>query len=261
MTTPFSELLQRARPGSGELEVDVPKDWLQGRSIFGGLQAALALAAIRSLVPERPLRSLQTNFIAPLAGQVRAQATVLRSGKNTTQVEAKLYDENALTTQVMAVFGATRASEIAVEMPPPEPGGSPPIVFPTVPGVTAAFAQHFGMRLTRGHLPFSGIETTEAVYQLDLHDQGPTTESHIVAFADVVPPLGMSSLRTPTFGSTLSWMLELLATPSPDLPLDNWTLESSLLSAEGGYSSQRNTLYSPHGEAMAIGHQCMLVFG
>lgn len=259
--TAFSEILQAANPCDGELQIDVPEDWQQGRSLFGGLQTALALAAARSLERERPVRSLQTNFIAPLAGRVRAQATVLRSGKNTTQIEAKLFGEAGLTTQVMAVFGAARSSEVRVRRPSPEATSGSAIAFPFVPGLTPAFTQHFGMQLTKGHPPFSGVETTEAIYQLDMRDEGPTTESHVVAFADVVPPLGMSALRTPTFGSTLSWMLQFFSTPSSDLPLEKWTLESALLSAKGGYMSQTNTLFSPQGEAIALGHQCMMVFG
>ena len=261
MTTRFSELLRLSKPDAGELQVDVPEDWLQGRSLFGGLQTALALSAIRSLVPQRPVRSRQTNFIAPLAGRVRAQATVFRSGKNATQAEARLYGEDGLTTQVMAVFGAPRSSQVEMKMPPAKAIAGSPIEFPIVPGLTPAFLEHFAMRLTKGHPPFSGMETTDASYQLDMHDDGPIAEGHIVAFADVVPPVGLSSLTTPTFGSTLSWMLEFLTAPAPDLPLQNWTLESSLLSAEAGYTNQRNTLFSPHGQAIALSHQCMLVFG
>ena len=66
--TPCSVLMSRARTGAGESQLDVPEDWLQGRTLFGGLQAAVAFAAMRSLVPQAPLRSLQATFLAPVPG-------------------------------------------------------------------------------------------------------------------------------------------------------------------------------------------------
>lgn len=40
-----------------------PEAWTQGRTIFGGLQAALVLRAMRGLVPQAvPLRVLQTSL-------------------------------------------------------------------------------------------------------------------------------------------------------------------------------------------------------
>jgi len=81
--TPYSQLLAAIARGDGEASVDVPEDWLQGRTLFGGLQAAIALAAMRTLAPAWPLRSLQVTFLAPVpGGPVRAKARVLRSGKN-----------------------------------------------------------------------------------------------------------------------------------------------------------------------------------
>ena len=86
--TPFSLLLSRIQAGEGVSTLDVPEDWLQGRTLFGGLQAVIGLAAMRSIAPEAPLRSLQVTFLAPVPGGiVQARARVLRSGKSATPVE------------------------------------------------------------------------------------------------------------------------------------------------------------------------------
>lgn len=63
--------------------LELTQDWLQGRSGYGGWQAALAVKAMRALLgDELPLRSLQVNFIAPVpAGRVTAYAELLRRGK------------------------------------------------------------------------------------------------------------------------------------------------------------------------------------
>ena len=64
----LSEILDSMQLGDGSIEVVIGKDWLQGRSVFGGLQAAIALCAMRTVVPASvPLRTLQMTFIAPVS--------------------------------------------------------------------------------------------------------------------------------------------------------------------------------------------------
>lgn len=72
----------------GLAEIAVTDDWLQGRSAFGGLQAAAGWLAMRTRVAESmPLRCLLMTFIAPvLAGPLRAEASVWRVGKSATHV-------------------------------------------------------------------------------------------------------------------------------------------------------------------------------
>src|SRR5215467_326821 len=51
----FSDVLAPATIRNGVWSVSVGEDWLQGRSLFGGMQSALALRAMRRLVaPEVP---------------------------------------------------------------------------------------------------------------------------------------------------------------------------------------------------------------
>ena len=59
-------------------------EWTQGRAVFGGLQGALMLHAMRGLVPaELPVRTLQVTFVAPPSGnQLVARASILRQGKS-----------------------------------------------------------------------------------------------------------------------------------------------------------------------------------
>jgi hypothetical protein len=177
------------------------------------------------------------------------------------QIEAKLYGGDQLATQCLAIFGRSLESIVRVSEKQEELESSSSVAFPFVPGITPTFTQHFGMRLLDGNVPFSGKETLRSSYELDLLDEGPTTSLHVAALSDVVPPLGLSYLSVPTFGSTMSWMLEFLAEPAPDLPLKEWRLDSRLVSAEGGYTNQDNILWSPRGQAMALSRQCMLVFG
>ena len=107
--TTYTTLLSRITGGHGQRRLEVPSDWLQGRTVFGGLQVALAVQAMRDLVPEAPLRSVQATFIAPAAGELRARAKVMRTGKNVTHVEAHI-GTTEVETLVVAIFGAARSS-------------------------------------------------------------------------------------------------------------------------------------------------------
>lgn len=259
----YSELLASIRTAPGSAEVEVGNDWLQGRSVFGGLQAAIGLAAMRTWVDAAvPLRTLQMAFVAPVpAGRVRAEARVLRSGKSATQVEARLVDADQTLASLIAVFGIARTSVVAHAPRRPElaPGAS--IRFPYVEGRVPAFTRHFEAQWVRGSLPFTGSTSRESSVELGLRDAGPVGEAHILAFADFIPPVALSLLSQPAPGSSLTWMLELFGHDWASLPLSGWRVDSEMVAAEDGYTSQSNRLWTPDGGLAALSRQSMVVFG
>ena len=76
----LSTILDSMIHDGGTFRAEVPDSWLQGRSVYGGLQAALAVRAMRAMLPApAPLRVLQVSFVAPLpAGPVSLRAELLR---------------------------------------------------------------------------------------------------------------------------------------------------------------------------------------
>ncbi len=246
----------------GELVCVVPEDWMQGRSVFGGLQIALALAAMRPLVPDVPLRTVQATFVAPVPeGAMRVRAEVMRRGKSATHVEARIVDGETTLAVAIGVFGAARSSTVAVARTQPEVPPSRGWDFAYVPGVTPAFTQHFAARWLRGGLPFSGDVGLEHVIEVSMHDPGPCTEGHVIALADFLPPLALAHLRAPAPGSTLTWMLELCVDRFDDLPLSGWRTDAELVAARDGYTNQSAMLYGPSGALVALSRQSMVVFG
>ena len=260
--TPFSVLLSRVQAGEGAAMLDVPEDWLQGRTLFGGLQAVVGLAAMRTLAPEAPLRSLQVTFLAPVpGGPVRARARILRSGKSATHVEARIVDgENTLAFMV-AVFGLPRPSAVSLRPRQPEVTPGNPIKVPFVPGVTPNFTQHFKARWIVGGLPWSGASQPDNVIELAMRDQGNATEYHVVMMADFIPPIALSYLTTPVAAASLTWMLELLPEDVGSLPLDGWRIDATMSAAHSGYINQSLMLWGPGGVPVALGRQTMVVFG
>lgn len=262
--TALTALLARTRIEGSRAALDVPEDWLQGRSVFGGLQAAIAVQALRTVVdPTVPLRALQMAFIAPVPpGVVQAEARLLRSGKNVTHAESTLCGADGQTlAHVIGVFGAARASAVLRQPLPPEVRSERPLRFPYLPGVVPAFTQHFGATWLRGGLPFTGEPEPQHVVALDLHDTGPVTELHVVALADFIPPVALSLLRTPSPGSSLTWLLELTSHRFGDWSPSGWRVDAELEAASDGYTSQATRIWAPDGQLAALSRQSMVVFG
>ena len=261
----FSEVLATlARQGDG-WTADVPPTWMQGRSVFGGLQSALALRAMRDLVPaELPLRVLQTTFVAPVAGVLGLEARVLRAGKGTTHAEARVVSNGETLALVVGIFGRGRPSRAEL-MPTPTPAWGEehdPFEFPVIAGLSAAFAQHFRMRLVSGPLPFTASKWPPRVtFDVSLHDAAPTTEAHVVAIGDAIPPVAFVKLSEPAPGSSVTWTLEMLVDRFDDLPLAGWTVQAEVRAGHNGFTSQPSTIFAPGGRAVALSQQTMVVFG
>lgn len=259
----LSELIRSTVRDGDRLQVDVGDDWLQGRSVFGGLQAAIALAAMRVHAPDLPLRTLQMTFIAPVpAGTVRAVATPLRSGKNTQHVQARLEDEQGeLLALVVGVFGAGRASRVQREPTLPAMNDAATAqVLPFLPGITPNFMQHFAVTLREGALPFTAKPVHSSRYSVDLVDDGAASEWHLLAIADFVPPVALSWMDTVVPGSSLTWMLEVLDDDYREQRLQGWRIDAELVAARDGYTSQSTWIVAPDGRAVALSQQSMVVF-
>ncbi|HET6338479.1 MAG TPA: thioesterase family protein [Polyangiales bacterium] len=262
--TSFSELLARATTDASGSSLSVPDDWMQGRSVFGGLQVAFALQAMRAIVPDAPLRTLQASFVAPVSGTMRARTRILRQGKNATQVETRIGDDAADQAVVLAAFGTARSSIVArtfiqpeievpervVEMPRDKNSALP------------QFTSHFHVRMLHGQPPFSGSTSWKSVLEISMDEEsGFATEAHLVAIADFIPPIAMSHLTSPAPGSTLTWMLEPLVDRFEGVSLQGFRVDAELLAARDGYSNQSVRIFGADGTALALSHQTMLVFG
>ena len=259
----FSEILGSMAQDGETWHADVSESWLQGRSIFGGLQAALMLRAMRGSLPTpAPLRVFQTTFVAPVpAGRVRARARLLRVGKSATQIEARLVNGNDTLALGVGIFGLARPSAVSVTPKrPPDPEGEA-FEIPFIDGLTPQFLQHFQMRWLKGALLYTGTPASSAVIGVGMKEDVAATEEHLLAIADAPPPLALSYLSAPAPGSSMSWTMEMLTESVPELPVRGYRLDAELLAAGGGYTSQSVTIWGPHGEPIALSRQSMVVFG
>lgn len=270
--TPFATLLAARRRDGDQVAFTIPPDWLQGRTSFGGLIAALAVQAMRDVagaaLPLPPLRALQTAFVGPVGeGRMDVRVLLLRAGKSTCQVQATVTQQQGGAPQIAAVllatFGAGRLNALdPLSMPQPPEARA----FDAAPHHDAverpAFARHFDMRWAAGALPFSGGDGWHTQIHLRLlHAADVPAELLTVLLADAppTPAAGRLARRAPL--SSVTWALELhpLAAPPPlDAP---WRIDMETLAAADGYVNQRATLWAPGAQLAALAYQVVAIYG
>ncbi|SCX81226.1 MULTISPECIES: acyl-CoA thioesterase domain-containing protein [unclassified Pseudomonas] len=112
--TSFAQVLAQFDPS---VPFVAPANWQQGRTIFGGISAALSLEAVLRERPQGfpPFKSAQVSFIGPVTQAQTFDTSVLREGRSVTSVsvDCKSGDELALRTTLL--FAQPRASRITHE--------------------------------------------------------------------------------------------------------------------------------------------------
>jgi acyl-CoA thioesterase len=264
----YSQVLDTVRPLDGAWTAEVTDNWAQGRTIFGGLQAALAVRAMRDLVPQAvPLRVLQTSFIAPVSpGTLSIEAKVLRSGKSVTHVEARILDRDQTACLVIGIFGQSRPSVIELLPPKPEvPAVEAAATLPYLEGVTPTFTREITMRWARGATLFKGATEPKTQTYIGFRDEpyagpGALGEAQIISYADVIPSPGLSLLKQPAMASSLTWTLEMLTDDCGPAREGLWLMDAVVDSGRDGYLNQSATLWSPEWEPIALSRQSVVVF-
>ncbi|PCJ24749.1 MAG: hypothetical protein COA96_08750 [SAR86 cluster bacterium] len=239
--------------------------WSQGRSVFGGISAALAVTGMRKLLDSpQPLRSLMVSFIAPvLPGQVKVDAKILRQGRNVTQCSADVISDNNLCLQTMAVFGNSREAFKAptqIEVAPLSRDKG--IAFETYAKRLPRFLQRFDGCWVGGGIPFSGNFNPRlnmwVRHKSPLH--GFPMEK-LVTIADIPPPVILTHFKEPPVpASSLSWSLEFVVPPET-ITNDWFYLEFKVEAAADGYTQQSGNIYDESGRLLALTRQCMVYFG
>ena len=244
------------------LHATIPGDWMQGRTAYGGLSAALALhGALELCAPRFPLRTALVAFVGPTAGDCTLTAELLRQGKSSEAVSATVRSADGVGTQATFLFGRDR--EIAVD--------ADALPMPDVPGVgelperrsreLPTFTQHFDMRLAGGEPLASGAEVGELIWWVRFREpvSAPPAVA-LLALSDALPPAAMCHMTAPAPISSTSWMLHMLDL-EPETQDGWWLLRSTATRTRGGFSAQEMTIWNTEGRAVATGGQGIAVYG
>lgn len=247
---------------NGELLTEVDASWLQGRTAFGGIGAALGVRAMTDLVDaKKPLRSMMTNFVGPLqAGPVKVTTEILREGKSASQAEARVYSGAKIATTISAAYGAPRDT-LDVPAPDVQLNSSPDDYLadehtPRQP----AFLKHFDIRWKGNGVPYSGTrDVTTEMWVRHRSDVSLYPNEKMVTICDIPPGAILSWYTKPAMLSSQTWILDFLY-PAEEITGDWFHLEYRLLAARGGYSHQSGRIRDENGRLVAISHQCMVYF-
>lgn len=260
---PFSTVLANRTKHNQTVAFTLPEDWLQGRTAFGGVAASLALAAMRDVTAiDRPVRSLQTNFVGPLGpGPFTVSVQLLRQGKSMSQVQATISQNEQPACVLLAIFGESRPTTLPSFFPEQTPI-EPPDAFqdrPYIPGLMPVFTQHIGSRIVAGGVPFSGSSLRHNRIYLKLKDIPVDLELLTVLLSDAIPPAALALADHPIWASTISWWLEFRSV-SEARPDDWWLLESEVTALSEGFGHHSYTLWTPSREPIAFGRQMVALF-
>ena len=258
----FTDLIESAVFADGALSLTIPGDWLQGRTTYGGLSAALCLeTALRAFPDAPPLRSALVSFIGPAGGAVEGRANLLRQGKSVTFVEADLFGENGIATRCAFAFGGARVSQWnrtftpTPDMPPPE-ACSP---FRPPEGGPIGFGHHFDARLAKGARPISGSKEHDLFVWVRHEDRSAEGAVALLALADMPPPAVLPMFTELAPISSMTWMVNVL-TDAPETRDGWWLLQSRAENASQGYSSQDMLVWNRDGELVIAGRQNVAIF-
>ncbi|MFT3801529.1 MAG: thioesterase family protein [Burkholderiaceae bacterium] len=259
-------------PQGDHFEVSLPADWLQGRTAYGGLSAALCLEATNRRFPGLPpLRSAQLAFIGPATGMLRVTATTLRAGKSTVFVGADLVGEDGLATRATFCFGTARAVDHDhVDLPAPDapaPDAAIPEFFgwPDQPN----FMRHFDGKLAGGARPHTpGADPRMLVWLRHRDPDAGSGTVSLLAMADALPPAAFVLFQEFKPISTMTWAIDFLA-PDGQSASDGasqgtpgwWLVDCAAETAQAGYSAQRTTIWTPDGCPVLIARQNVAIFG
>ena len=269
--TPLHHLIQTRVHEGQRIRFDVPADWQQGRTTFGGVLSALVVQAMRDVCgSDWPLRALQTNFVGPVApGLFDVEVQLLRQGKNIRQVQARVLQADAQGAEqiggvLLGVFGTGRASALPEMRPTHEAltkGPDEAVRWPYIPGVTPAFTQHLEFRHAEGGVPFSNSSDAYSRTYARLKDAAHVdAELLTVLLADAGPTPALAMLPGFAPASSVSWALELRPVDGADTH-GLWRMDKDAIATGEGYVNEKTTLWTPCGRLAAFGYQVVAVYG
>lgn len=257
MATLAEVLLESDAPDGYE----VPADWMQGRTAYGGISVALSLQSVlnRSGADLPKLRAGQVNFIAPTAGPLRFSSEILRRGKTASWVEADCISQTGVAVRTMFLFADARPSEIHHQFSD-KPEVKAPDAYASIPAVAGApaYLVNFEIRFAGEAFPMSGAKHPE-IFAWVRHRNAAVVHPAValLALADSLPPAVMSTFRKFAPLSSMTWSFEVMDLPDPQ----QWFLlrSFSLRSAEG-YSFEQMGIWDEQGKPVMVGSQTIAIF-
>lgn len=249
----------------------IPESWTQGRTVYGGLSAALLFHQMNQLVkraqPEehRACRYFDVSFIGPMqAGQeIIIEVELLRTGRSATQLTGCIKQGGQICVVGQACFGVKRPSQINHKSQNNIDLGKPDSnkLIPYVADMTPKFLQHLDVSLLTGGMPFVGHQSDYLQGWMRLNKTPKAyTHAHVITMIDAWPSTVLQQLEAPAMASTMNWNIQF--TNTTDLPdADEWlAYDATTAHAADGYVFGHANIWNKNGELLAISRQTVGVF-
>ena len=243
----------------------VPEEWSQGRTAYGGLLAAIGMAALREFVPaDRQARSLFVQFLGPIPpGQsFDVKTEILSSGKSLTVGKVTIVVESkpCFLQVVTYAVGRESVAQVTPSQAPAWPAAETLQALPFLPNITPNFTQAFSYRWAEGPMPFSGSQESHfGGYFAYKGEPGPA-EVALLGMLDAWPPAVLPMLKGPAPASTVSWSVHLFDIPEVKAR-EWWSYRARTAAAGSGTATTQAELYSPDGRLVALSEQLVAVYG
>lgn len=260
--TGLGAIIAGLEPDADGWRGNIPDNWLQGRTAYGGLSTALALHVAKASEENLPpLRSAQVSFVGPLAGPITVRASRLRRGRNAAFVQADVESEAGLGLRAVFVF--MRDQESAIDY---RAGSSPDFARP------GAGDRVFSGKFTAGAPSFltnfefldrreGGDDPAEWLRWVRLKERaGLDPEVELAVIGDCLPPAALRLMRSFAPLSSMTWLLNLLG-PAPTTEDGWWLLRAQTDYARAGSSSQGMGIWAADGTPVAQQMQSVAIFG
>lgn len=238
---------------------EIPETWLQGRTAYGGVSAAIALhCAMQSDTDLPPLRSAQVSFIGPLAGPILVTAHRLRRGKNAAFIQADVESEAGLGLRCTFVFMRAIESEVdyqTTSLPSFAKPGADDVTYKGNPHV--AFTRNFEFVDRREGPELLPAEWLRWTRLNEREGLDPMVE--LMAIGDCLPPAALRLIGRNVPMSSMTWILNVLG-PAPATDDGWWLLRSNADYARAGSSSQQMGIWNAAGEMVAEQMQSVALF-
>lgn len=262
----FAHATMVERHGSG-FSATVPDGWQQGRGAFGGLVLATLARAMEKHLgdPARTLRSLSGDLCGPaLPGAATITVETLRTGKNLSNLDARLIQAGGVVARASAVYSSARKAE-----PVPAVAAANRVAFgdwtsmpvaPIGPPMAPVFAQHYEYRVSQP--PFTGGSDPFVDGFVRLREPAPEPgrlgAPEILGLLDAWWPALFSVISAPRPIATASFTAELLCDPSrvdPSAPLH---YRGRVVAEHEGFFVELRELHDAHG-VVALNQQTFVM--
>lgn len=254
----FAALLSAARQPDGSFAFDTPDDWLQGRTAYGGLTAAVAYNAAKGVEAQLPpLRSTQIAFIGPVSNAVQTHATLLRRGKSSAFVEVRVTSNGELAMLGTFLFMAERPSSVSLAAPQAPTAPLPEDAEVAMRGKGPAYRNQLEFRHAASLQSRSKPELLRWARLREREDIDPVSE--LLLIGDSLPAGILPLFEIPPIVSSANWTVHVHGT---DIATHDgwWLVQNKGESAMGGISNQLMSVWNRAGDAALSSSQTVSYF-